>query len=340
MSYMINFCTGVDMGTSRIVCARSTGDEFTTKSALNAYIQVKDTPAARQVLNARKIGYRAISGVLEIDGAASVPFAQVYNVELRRTMSRGCLNSQDNASLEVLTRMTSKLVETAQFPGSALGFSVPSAPSRSIQGEEPPLFMHHRLVLKRMFEELGYQATAIQEGEAVIYSELVESQYTGIGISFGAGLVNVALNYLALPVMAFSLERGGDFIDSSSAQVTGDSAVRMRLLKESQFSLTAENRDPASRALHLFYLELIDFVVEGISAAIGASDNIAVFDLPLPVVVAGGTSMPHGFVALFERALRAKDLPLQISDVRAARDPLNAVAFGCLEYARVNQRRA
>jgi len=198
--------------------------------------------------------------------------------------------------------------------------------------------MHHRMVLKRMYEELGYQATAVPEGEAVVYAELMETGYTGLGISFGAGLVNVALNYMALPVMAFSLERGGDFIDASSAEVTGEKSVRMRLFKESKFSLMAENRDPASRAIHLFYLDLIDYVAEGLASALNESDSIAVLDMPIPVVIAGGTSMPQGFVQLFERALRGKSLPLEISEVRAARDPLNAVAFGCLEYARANRR--
>lgn len=229
-------------------------------------------------------------------------------------------------------------MERAQFADSMLSFSVPSAPAGTPPEQEPAVFMHHRMVLKRMFEELGYQATAVPEGEAVVYAELMETGYTGLGISFGAGLVNVALNYMALPVMAFSLERGGDFIDASSAEVTGEKSVRMRLFKESKFSLMAENRDPASRAIHLFYLDLIDYVAEGLASALNESDSIAVLDMPIPVVIAGGTSMPQGFVQLFERALRGKSLPLEISEVRAARDPLNAVAFGCLEYARANRR--
>lgn len=338
MSYMSNLFTGVDMGTSRIVCARPVGDEYITKSALNAYIQVKDTRAARQALNARRIGFHAVGGVLQIDGESSVPFAQVYNVDLKRTMRMGCLNNHDSAALEVLTRLTSGLVERAQFNESILAFSVPSAPAGTQPGEEPPVFVHHRMVLKQMFEELGYQASAVPEGEAVVYAELADNGYTGLGISFGAGLVNVALNYMALPVMSFSLERGGDLIDASSAEVTGEKSVRMRLFKESTFSLMAENRDPASRAIHLFYLDLIDYVVEGLASAFNESESVAALDMPIPVVVAGGTSMPQGFVQLFERVLREKALPLEISKVRAAQDPLNAVAIGCLEYAKANRR--
>jgi hypothetical protein len=336
MSELVNFFTGVDIGTSRIVCARPNGSEYVTKSALNAYIQVRDTPAARQALAARRIAYVATPGILEIDGGASVQFAQVYNADLQRTMRLGCLNNQDRSALSVLTRLTAGLVEQAQYSDSVLGFSVPSAPAGTRQGQAIPVLMHHRGLLKRMFEELGYKPIAIQEGEAVIYSELAHTGYTGIGISFGAGLVNVALNYLALPVMAFSLERGGDFIDASSAEVTGEKAVRMRLMKETSFALTGENRDPATRAMHFFYLDLIEFVVDGLIDVLSNSENLAVIENPIPIVIAGGTSMPHGFVNLFERAIRAKGLPLEISEVKAARDPLNAVAIGCLEYVRAN----
>ncbi len=131
MDYTRKFRTGVDMGTSRIVCARSAGVEFFTKSALNAYLQEKGAVPARQVLNAGKSGFPAISGVLEIDGIARVRFAQVYRVELKKTMRLGCLNSQDSASSVVLRRVTARLAESPQFPGSVLGCSTRSVPSRT-----------------------------------------------------------------------------------------------------------------------------------------------------------------------------------------------------------------
>ena len=46
--------------------------------------------------------------------------------------------------------------------------------------------------------------------------------------------------------------------------------------------------------------------------------------------------MPKGFAAAFERALRNSDLPIRFSEVRMAKDPLNAVAIGALQYAKAN----
>ena len=63
------------------------------------------------------------------------------------------------------------------------------------------------------FESLGYKAVAINEGLAVIFSELEDQNFTGIGISCGGGMCNVTLAYLSIPSIMFSITKGGDFID-------------------------------------------------------------------------------------------------------------------------------
>lgn len=317
------------------MCARPIGNELSISSELNSYIRVGDSPAVRQSLNVMRIPHTAVNGV-QLQGFASLPFARLYNADLQRTMRLGCINSSEPEAIDVLARITSDLVGRAPAASSALVFSIPSPPVGTTAGQVPPAFLHHQLVLNRMFEELGYSATAMPEGESVVYSELRDTGYTGLGVSFGAGLVNVAFTYLALPVMAFSLERGGDMIDSNSAVVVGEKATRVRMFKGSEFAFTDEDRDPTSRAIHMFYLDLIDFVVKGIAAAFSDLHSLPQLDAPVPVVIAGGIAMPSGFLQVFERALRSTRLPIEFSIVRIARDPLNAVALGCLEYAKAN----
>jgi hypothetical protein len=48
------------------------------------------------------------------------------------------------------------------------------------------------------------------------------------------------------------------------------------------------------------------------------------------VVLSGGSVLPKGFKARFEEALKQASLPLDISKVRLAKDPLNATANGAL----------
>ena len=58
-----------------------------------------------------------------------------------------------------------------------------------------------------MLCELGYDATSIPEGLAVVYGELESSNYTGIGVSCGGGLCNICLSYLSVPVFSFSIPK-------------------------------------------------------------------------------------------------------------------------------------
>ena len=56
-------------------------------------------------------------------------------------------------------------------------------------------------------------------------------------------------------------------------------------------------------------------------------------DKPLPIVLAGGTSMPKGFRDRFEQLMRRRPLPFEIGDIRIAADPLTATARGTLVAA-------
>ena len=46
--------------------------------------------------------------------------------------------------------------------------------------------------------------------------------YTGIGISFGAGMVNLCFSMFGNPVFTFSIVNSGDWIDRQAAKATGE----------------------------------------------------------------------------------------------------------------------
>src|SRR5207245_6264056 len=89
-------------------------------------------------------------------------------------------------------------------------------------------FTFHETTLRECLRELGYEPKSISEGLAVVYGELGDSNFTGIGVSCGGGMCNVCLAYLSVPVISFSVSRGGDYIDSSSAESIPDLATTVR----------------------------------------------------------------------------------------------------------------
>ena len=326
---------GFDIGTSRLVVARPSLGGAQTETMLNAFIEVPDMPATVNSLKKHEVQFLRHNGVLLAYGQHASVFAELFHADLRRPMRNGVVNLQEPANQAVLLQMITSLAGEPAGPAT-LGYSVPSSGIQR-EGVSASQLTHHRSAIDRIFTALGYEAHAIVEAEALIYSELEENGYSGLAISFGAGLTNVAMTYLSVPVLDFSISRGGDSIDIATAEVLGEKASRVRLFKENEFSLLSDNTsDSMTRTVKIFYSELIEHVVAQLANVLVNSNDVPRLREPIPVVIGGGTSMPPGFVRAFEKALREYQWPFPISHVRHAKDPLNAVARGLLRYVQVN----
>ena len=125
--------------------------------------------------------------------------------------------------------------------------------------------------LRRHFESLGYRPVAINEGLAVIFSELEDNNFTGIGISCGGGMCNATLAYLSIPSILFSIAKGGDFIDASVGAAMDEHATRVKVMKEEgSLDLTRPPKDKFEKALHIYYEDLTDSLVDGLRRAISS----------------------------------------------------------------------
>ncbi len=189
---------------------------------------------------------------------------------------------------------------------------------------------YHEATLRQIFTDLGYQVKSINEGLAVIYSELEDSNYTGIGISCGGGLCNICVAYLSVPVMSFSIPKAGDYIDSSAATITGERANRVRITKEDSFHFNGFFANQLEQVLTVYYDEMIQSLVQGIKQAFASSRNLPKSGRPLPIVLSGGTALPEGFRDRFEKILREAEVPIPTTEIRMAADPLHTSAKGAL----------
>lgn len=318
---------GLDVGTSRICLASQSAENYEYKTQLNAFVTIPFTKMTESVLRKAGVPYTTSGGELIVHGNESEKFADLLNVETRRTMNRGVLNSAEPESLTMLRNIVTSLCGRPSSP-SRLCFTIPAAPL----GSEENLTYHEK-TLKQVLTELGYEVRSVNEGLAVIYSELDATNYTGIGISCGGGLCNVCFAYLAMPVLSFSIPKAGDYIDQSAASVTGERANRIRIVKEESFHLNGFFSDKTMQVLGVYYDEMIQNLVAGMKEAFATARNKPKIGRPVPIVLSGGTAMPNGFRDRFEQALRQTEFPIAISEVRMASDPLHTSAKGALVAA-------
>lgn len=195
--------------------------------------------------------------------------------------------------------------------------------------------LYHKKIMEAVAKRMAYETYVIDEGLGVIYSELSDYDFTGLGISIGAGLTNVTLAYLATPVMSFSIGRGGDWIDEQVAIATGLPKDHVCATKERGFRLGSEVELGSSEgALSIYYDALMTYVIKNLNRKLA---EITPPKVEFPVALAGGSSRPDGFLKMFERKLREAKLQIDISNIRRAKEPLYSVARGCLIAARTHE---
>lgn len=319
---------GLDVGTSRIVVARYTDKKYTYESQLNAFLALPYSKLAESLLQRENVFHEARGSDLVVMGNDAQRFAEVFHVDIRRPMRNGTLNPQEPHSLSVVRSIIARLTGRAAAENQKVLFSVPAPLPDGDVG-----IPYHEASIQQALRELGYDAKSISEGLAVIFGELGDANFTGIGVSCGSGLCNVCLSILSVPVMNFSVPKAGDFVDSQAALVTGDVATRMRIFKEQSFRLNGFTGDRVQNALTVYYHEMIGNLVRALREQISATQRLPKMDHPIPLVLSGGTSMPRGFVDYFTKVLRENEMPVKLSEIRISADPLNATARGALMAA-------
>ena len=318
---------GLDVGTSRIVAARQTGQEIKYGTQLNAFVAIPYSKMTESVLHKEGVPHTIEANEIIVHGNESERFADLLNKDIRRPMLRGLLNPEEPDSVRLIHEITTALLGKAE-KGQKLCFTVPAAPV----GAEENL-TYHEATIRQVVGELGYSVKSISEGLAVVYGEMESTNYTGIGISCGGGLCNVCLAYLSVPVVTFSVPKAGDFIDSSAASVTGERANRMRIVKEQSFNINGHFADKLQQILGVYYDDMIQSLVAGLRNAFQSARNLPKMSKPIPLVLSGGTAMPKGFRDRFEKILREREFPIELSEIRMAADPLTTTAKGALVAA-------
>jgi hypothetical protein len=316
---------GVDIGTSKIAFAKSQDNKLEFTAELNAFIEVKYSKFTEKILRQNQIKHYKADDTLVIYGDGAEGFANIMNAEMRRPMQQGLLNPKEVNAIEIIKGILDDIVGAPKRRGAQLCFSIPGIPEEASSD-----VIYHEAVLKRYLEEKGFHAKSINEGLAVVFSELEGENFSGIGISAGGGMCNVCLAFLSVPILSFSIRKGGDYIDDAVASVTGEVNTRIKMLKEKELDLTIKPSDDIEDALHIYYDDLILTLVRKLKEAIIQTAKLPDLGRPIPIVLSGGTAKPDGFAERFEMMIDKEDFPIDISEVRMAKDPLYATAKGAL----------
>jgi len=320
---------GLDIGTMTIILSRSDKPD-SVKIMRNMFLSV-DTDEV-PISEFSDMSYiKSEDGNTYIVGEDAFKMANLFNKPVSRPMEKGMISPNEIDAVDVLALIIKSMFGDVKDQDIYCSYSIPAEAidmDRSVT--------YHEKVFTRILGAIGVNHTSCNEAMAVIYSECSKERFSGIGLSFGAGMCNICCAYKAVEAFTFSTSRSGDWIDTNVANDLNITPNRVTNIKEKYLDLSKDfitesnkRRRRILEALNYYYSSLIDYTVKNVIKQF--NDN---FDLELdediPIVIAGGTSMIPGFLDLFKKQISKYDLPFDVSSIRMAKNPQTAISQGLL----------
>jgi hypothetical protein len=316
---------GLDCGTMNFVSARKVGNKISTKRIRDAFLDLDQSN--KRMLKISNTAFAEFDNKLIVIGDDALSTANLFNREARRPLAGGLISAGELDAQQVISLIMRETLGEPKVPNEKCCYSVPS-PAVDVPGSD---ITYHAAILGRVLKELGYAPEPVNEALAIIYSECESSSFSGLGISYGSGMTNVCLAYNAMSALEFSVGRGGDWVDNGSAKAVGQTSAKICSIKESNIDIMSpKNRE--EEALSLFLQTLIDYTIDNIVKQFVRVKKELMVPKPIPIIVSGGTSLAGGFLDKFKERFEThrSKFPVEISDIRAAADPMTAVASGLL----------
>ena len=323
---------GLDIGTMNIICAEKDREDIVFTQQRNAFMELDSSDLTKTMLDTSKVLYIEKDGGISLLGEDAFKFATIFEKEARRPMTHGIISPKEKEAIPIMKLIVERVLGKPSSRNEVLCLSTPADPIDTDMN-----VLYHKKTMEALTKGLKYDTHVIDEGLAVIYSELSEYNFTGIGISVGAGLTNVTLAYLATPLMSFSIARGGDWIDEQAARSTGMPKEHITTSKEKISKLGKEVKmGSIEGALTVYYDALMTYVIKNLDRKLA---EITPPKVAFPVAIAGGSAQPEGFFELFEKKLREAKLRVELSKIKHVKDPILSVARGCLIAARTQEEK-
>ena len=222
---------GLDVGTMFIVGAKRANKKIIFSKIRDAFIDLPiDT---KRMLRISNTDYVELDGKLLVIGDKALDTANIFNREARRPLSQGIIAAGEIDAQRILSLMMKQALGDPHKENEKCCYSIP-APSIDMQGSD---VTYHRSILSKILQELGYAPDPINEALAIVFSECVKENFSGLSISYGCGMTNVCLAYNAMSALEFSLCRGGDWIDNCAAKAVNTTAAKICAIKENGIDL-------------------------------------------------------------------------------------------------------
>ena len=377
---------GLDWGTATVIACDQIPDKENQsvmmpryRTQRNCYVEIVDNDFTKKMIENGRMSYIQLGGddrMLYVIGDHAIELAGMMSsqgVEVRRPMAAGTMQG-DTRAMRIMQGIASSVLDEPNPEDNIVVYSLPASPA-----DDPTKTIdRHQTLAETALRRLGWDPRPIPEALAVIYSMAPKMtsedssnaiELTGLGMSFGGGMVNACISYRGMPTINFSIANckgmnqgsAGDWIDGQifnayrtemgslaactiyKEKFADFTKVRTIRTKEDDEDLKAYAKHVASKS-HIergdanWHYEVLASIRVWYQSLLGwvmtkvAQEFNRVrpnINGSLEIVIAGGTSSPPGFENILAELLEENPLPFDVSGIRKAEKPLWTVARGC-----------
>jgi len=339
---------GLDVGTAFIVSARQTGGQVNFQQVRDVYLPLNHNDDIEDILNVQGTSFVVDGNRLFVIGEDAVKIANaVPGATVKRPMTSGVITKGDDEAITMMVLLLKRALGEPARIGETVCYTIPAEP---LQARQQGFFNteYHTDKLNKILRTIGFEPRPVNEATCIAYDQLRgEHKLTGFSCSFGAGMINIAHVTLGVPGLVFSLIGSGDYVDEKVADQFQITPSRAAQLKERGYKGEDGQLHPIHvvndlghanqqvDAICLAYERMVKNVVDNLAVQF-ASVRI---EEPIPIVIAGGTTLITGFKQLFEETLKKVKLPFEVSAVIHPQDAFFSVARGAMYRAAAEEKK-
>lgn len=328
---------GLDIGTKNIVLAYTDAEgKKKIRHEVNGFIKIpKNDGFTKNLLINSGVAYVERDNEFIALGQKAEELSYAFNKTLERPMIDGVISGKTEEAMQIMAIIIRAIIGKIDDK-STLYYCVPAD---AINAQTNVAF--HEKVMKMMIDEFDggeISSYPINEARAIVISQIEDK--TGVGISMGAGMVNVCYCLYGIEIFSFSIVGSGDRIDIDSAVRFGydpknpDGSYKETptsiCKRKEKMSLKECPTDMVGKTIWINYGIMIENVMKAIINEFKKHEEKARIDKPIPIIIAGGTSSPEGLTEYVQEVVNKLEIPFEISEITRAEKPLYAVAEGCL----------
>ncbi|MBM84121.1 MAG: hypothetical protein CMJ78_26505 [Planctomycetaceae bacterium] len=325
----------LDLGTFRFRSLRRIGENLLSRQDRAGYCVLPALASYEQLLRNGGVEFARCDDSLILMGEGSDDFAALFQLDFIPVVPNGSIPTNDPLSRQVLAAIVDAMLPDPVAPGETCYVTPPSGSEHSEERKTTEEFFGRLIRLR------GFTPKVMPAGMAVVLADLVDTGFTGIGMSFGASSCDAVLAWRGVEVATAHIAKGGNWIDHTLANESdryiwspsGERLLDVEGAAKSKVDFRGSLLEPSARSdqlLATLYRDLIATLLQKAARDFSVAPRLNEIRRPIPVVCAGGPTQIDGFLDLLASALTSVALPVEVNEVRHTASGDFAVARGSL----------